>query len=557
MPRHALKASKATIVSFIAFMLIISPSTMGRRLVQEIVPADDCRGTCFDVSGFQACRTATGAIRGCTGTPMNISGNNTSDNITSAPVGITPDPTCSTQCQATPTGMFLCLTVDEQVKGCLGGDSSAQQQQTPSTGYTPDPSCVTECSQTESGFVYCWTTDEEVKGCLGGDSSAQQQQAASISGYIPYSSCSTECIVTGDSGGFVYCLTDNNEVKGCIGGNSRAQVAATPAQRVGNDSTAAVRRPAGYVPDPSCNTECESIGGLWSCLTPEGKRKGCLASSNVPVLERPVGYAPDPTCSTPCIEDSKGYWSCNTIHGQIKGCTSSSTPGGEEASAPWTPGVSIGLIPAPDCSTRCQTTEDGGFVFCTSSKGEVRGCTLTQPIHPSKTGEGSVDDGDERPGSSVNMTPAEECVTECQPLQSAADGRSSAAAFYVCTTATGAVKGCLGQISQQISGSSSTTSSSDDSGGGSSTGAIIGAVVGAIVGVAVVLALVVAGVLYYKHKRENTQFVKFNEPDPFTVAALSEGNVDSASGGFTEFQKKGKDFEMSPTSRSVGSSGSA
>jgi hypothetical protein len=402
----------------------------------------------------------------------------------------------------------------------------------------------------------CLTVDEQVKGCLGGDSSAQQQQAASISGYTPDPSCSTECIVTDDSGGFVYCLTDNNEVKGCIGGNSRAQVAATPALRVGNDdtaSTAAVRRPASYAPDPSCNTECESIGGLWSCLTPEGKRKGCLASSNVPVLERPVGYAPDPTCSTPCTEDSKGYWSCTTIDGQVKGCISSSTPGGGEASVPQTPGVSIGLIPAPDCSTRCQTTEDGGFVFCTTSKGEVRGCTLTQPVYPSKTGEGSLD-GDKRPGSSVNMTPAEECVTECQPLQSAADGRSSAAAFYVCTTATGAVKGCLGQISQQISGSS-TTSSSDDSGGGSNTGVIIGAVIGAIVGVAVVFALVVAGVLYYKRKREKTQFVKFNEPDPFTVAALSEGNVDSASGGFTEYQEEGKDLEMSPTSRSVGSGG--
>ena len=246
---------------------------------------------------------------------------------------------------------------------------------------------------------------------------------------VPDASCVTGCEAVGN--GYQICRTVEGNVRGCMGSAS---------------NQAALD---GYEPDPSCTTPCqETENGLSFCVDDDGVAKGCtggpsslvnndtrsgesardgvVTNSNSTAVSR--SYQADSLCSTPCQETSQGFVFCTTSSGEVKGCVG----GPDEIESGIVTDTIGSVVYKRDsmCSSPCQET-DKGLVYCTTSSGKAKGCL------PSTSS--SMSGNDQSNGSLSTYTGTYRPDPECQGACVFTDN-----GFAYCATVTGQIRGCLG-----------------------------------------------------------------------------------------------------------------
>eukprot|EP00890_Picochlorum_soloecismus_P000799 jgi/Picsp_1/171/NSC_00171-R1_---NA--- len=480
-----------------------------QALLDGYEPDPSCTTPCQETeNGLAFCVDADGVAKGCTGGPSSLGKNDTLSGESVKDAGVNSNSTvdgrlyqvdlsCSTPCQETSQGFVFCTTSSGEVKGCVGGpnmvESGTVTDTIGSVVYIRDSMCTSSCQETDKGLVYCTTSAGKAKGCLPSGSpsmSGNNQSNAGVSTftgtYRPDPECQGSCVFT--ENGFAYCATVTGQIRGCLGGAELAS------PNVDNQGSSAVAE--GYEKDASCDSECKSYSGFWACTSDKGQVKGCTAalpkageSSSAPE----GGYSPDPSCTTNCQEVSAGLWGCLTDDEQVRGCVSASEAGKDQL-LPQVPGIAQR---AAECTTECKSYN--GLPACMDGDGRIFGCTggPAQPSDPDKIIV-SPSYGDENGNTSLELTPAPECTTECQATD---------AGFVICFTQEGKVKGC-------INNDLLASSTDDSSSGGTNVGAIVGGVIGGLAAV----ALIAGGVYFYRKKKESASFKKFQDDQSITIS---------------------------------------
>ena len=254
--------------------------------------------------------------------------------------------------------------------------------------------------------------------------------AGQESTFVPDASCVTECEAVGN--GYQICREAGGIVRGCTG--------------------SAIKQAFldGYEPDPSCTMPCqETSNGLAFCVDADGLAKGCtggpssLGTNDTLSGEsgKVVGvnsnstadvrlYQADSSCSTPCQETSQGFVFCTTSSGEVKGCV-----GGpnvvEGGTLPVTDTIgSVVYVRDSICSSACKET-DKGLVYCTTSAGKAKGClpssSSPMPMNNQSNAGLSTFTGAYRPDP--------ECQGSCVFTDTG---------FAYCATVTGQIRGCFG-----------------------------------------------------------------------------------------------------------------
>lgn len=237
-------------------------------------PDPECQGACvFTDNGFAYCATVSGQIRGCLGGAEVAGPAIDSQGSSAVAEGYKKDASCDSECKSY-NGFWACTTATGEIKGCTGSnDELIDSSSYPAGGYSPDAACTTNCQEVSAGLWGCLTIDEQVRGCVSASAAGSDQLLPQVPGIAQKAAeCTTECK---SYNGLPACMDGEGRIFGCTGGPAQPsepdRIIVSPGDAANKESSMELS------PAPECTTDCQTTdAGFVICFTQDGKVKGCI-----------------------------------------------------------------------------------------------------------------------------------------------------------------------------------------------------------------------------------------------------------------------------------------